>query len=120
MDDKDKVKSLLENSFRQYGYTFTKLDLGYFVVSAQGSSTHNCFPKKDLQKLNNYSQLEIAIFDIYNNWLDPNNHELMKDLEWAKLFKNAGASNPTADFISLAMIEQIILDLLVLSRKHMN
>ena len=120
MDDKDRAKQLLDLSTRPYGYTFTKLDLGYFVISAQGSVDHNCRPKEHLQKLSSYSHLEVAIFDIYNNWLSPKDHELMKNFDWANLFIDAGAKNPIAPFVDIDVVERMIQDLLVLSRKYMN
>lgn len=120
MNDKEKVQHLLDSSIRPYGYTFSKLDLGYFVVSAQGSEGHYCSPKENLQKISSYSSLEVAIFDIYGNWLSPKDHEFMKEFKWANLFIDAGAKNPIATFVEIEIVKEIIFDLLVLSRKYMN
>lgn len=49
---------------------FKGIDIGNFTVSIQASSNHYCTPRHTLKNLNEYEDMEIAIFE-KDKWIQP-------------------------------------------------
>lgn len=51
---------------------------GDYKISIQASGFHYCTPRKDLPELDDYSAVEIAIFDSADEWVQPREDEFIQ------------------------------------------
>lgn len=50
-------------------------------ISIQGSNTHYCSPRTYLENIQEYSTVEIALFDKSGNWIQPRECALLQDFK---------------------------------------
>lgn len=99
-----KTKQRGDNSF------FESFIIGDLEVSIQGSHTHSCTPKEILPSLNDYSSLEIAIFND-TEWIHPTN-EIFKDFkqqnQLISLWEDQNNPTHVGGFVPKALILELL------------
>ena len=73
------------------------IKLTKFNISIQASKHHYCTPRKDLDDMNDYTHVEIALFTKNNDWINPHTSPLLIDFpRLEELLANYENSNTTS------------------------
>jgi hypothetical protein len=104
-------KQEVNNSSELYRH-FKQINAGSYKMSIQGSSGHYCNPRTVLS-VDQYSEMEIAIFDNENNWLNIMENKVLKDFpRYNELMERCdGESSPCPVFgyVTVDLINDLYL-----------
>ena len=114
-------KEILASAKRNPGGFFKLIGFGSLGISIQGSQSHYCSPRINLENLTNYDSLEIAILELYDDekyFVNIREDDRFKDFEWADRFEPG--SNPVAGYVPILEVEKIMIDVMSAANKMKN